>query len=98
MENLLKKSILLMVTIALFTSCGDITKKVEDKLKVLNEKTLKLDSLVNKEFSKVPSLDSILNMKGDKMRKLDSIINKSSSKFDSISNEKINSLKKFINK
>jgi hypothetical protein len=98
MGNLLKKSILLMAIFALFASCGDIAKKVEDKMKVLNEKTLRLDSLVNKEFSKIPALDSLINMKGDKIKKLDSIINKSSSKFDSISNEKINLLKKFINK
>jgi len=98
MKNLLKRSVLIIVSIGLFTACVDMSKRVEEKVNKLIDKTEKLDSLVNKEFDKVIALDSLINMEGDKVKKLDSLINKSSSKIDSIANEKINLLRKIINK
>lgn len=94
MKNLLKKNVLIIFSILLFSSCGDISKNVEDKINELNTKAEKLDSIVNRELNKVNSLDSIINIEGDKVKRLDSLINKSSSKIDSITNEKINLFKK----
>jgi len=97
MKNLLRKGVPVIVSIGLLASCGDMSKKVEEKINELSNKTDELDSLVNKELDKVIALDSLINMEGEKVKKLDSLINKSSSKIDSIANEKINSLKKINN-
>lgn len=97
MKNLLKKSVLIIASIGLFMSCGDMSLKVEEKINELNIKAEKLDSIVNKEMNKVVALDSLINREGDKVKKLDSIINKSSLKIDSIANEKINLLKNIMN-
>ena len=97
MKNLLKRSFPIIVSIGLFISCGDMSKKVEEKINELSNKTEKLDSLVNKEINKVLAHDSLINKEGDKVKKLDSLINKSSSKIDSIANEKMNLLKNTIN-
>ena len=97
LENLLKKIVLIIVSIGLLTSCVDMSKKVEEKIDELTKKTEKLDSLVNKEFDKVIALDSLVNMEGGKVKKLDSLIKKSSSKLDSFANQKINMLRKISN-
>jgi hypothetical protein len=76
----------------LFISCGEMNKKVEDKLKDLTNKANSLDTLINKEIDKVLALDSIINLESNKVKGLDSLINKSSSKLDSIVKEKIKSL------
>ncbi len=90
--------ILLILTIALFPSCGDVTKKAEEKINELNSKTERLDSLVNKEVNKVMVLDSIITLESTKIKKIDSLVNKSHSKIDSIANGKIKSLKESLNK
>lgn len=97
MKNLLKISALIIMSTTLFSSCADMTKKVEDKINALTEKAEMLDSIVNQELDKVLALDSILNLEGDKVKQLDSLINNSTIKIDSIANEKINNLKKIIN-
>lgn len=93
MKNLLK-TILPITVMGLLISCGDVSKKMEEKLNELNNKTEQLDSLVNREFDKVKSLDTLINFESDKIKHLDSLIEKNSSKWDSIAREKINSLKK----
>jgi len=97
MTNLFKTAVLIIFQLGLYSSCGDMSKKVEDKINELSSKTEKLDSIVNKELDKVMALDSLINMEGDKVKQLDSLINKSSSKIDSIANEKMNSLKRINN-
>ena len=93
MRKQLKVILPVIMMIVLFISCGEMTKKVEDKLKDLTNKANSLDTLINKEIDKVLALDSIINLESDKVKVLDSLINKSSSKLDSIAKEKIKSLK-----
>lgn len=78
-------------------SCGDLTKEAERRLEQLQTKTESLDSMINQEVNKVLILDSLVNSESEKVKKLDSLINNSSSKLDSISNGKIQLLKKIIN-
>ncbi|MBK9715942.1 MAG: hypothetical protein IPO85_00135 [Saprospiraceae bacterium] len=96
MKNILKNFLLLAV-MGLLVSCGDLSKKIEEKLNELSNKTDHLDSLVNKEFDKVKSLDSLINFESDKIKALDSLVNKSSSRLDSIAKDKFNALKKIMN-
>ena len=97
MKHLLKSGSGLIIVIGLFTSCGEIGKKAEDKLNELNKKTEKLDSLVNQEIDKVMNLDTLINLESDKVKKLDSLVNKTSTKLDSLATEKLKSLKNIIN-
>ena len=85
------------MSIGLFISCGDISKKAEEKINELSSKADELDSLVNKELKKVNTLDSLISKEGAKVKKLDSLVNKSTSKIDSIANSKINLLKNLNN-
>lgn len=85
--------ILPLMFLVLFISCGEMTKKVEDKLNELTNKANRLDTLINKEIDKVMVLDSIIQMESDKVKVLDSLIHQSSSKLDSIAREKIKSFK-----
>lgn len=97
MTSLFKLKVLLIMALGIFTSCGEMTSKLEEKLNDLSNKTEKLDSLVNKELDKVIALDSLIDKEGKKVKVLDSLINNSSNKLDSIANDKMNYLKK-INK
>jgi len=87
------KLILPFMTMLLFFSCSEMSKKVEKHLNDLTNKAENLDSLVNKEIDKIMALDSIINLERDKVKVLDSLINKSTSRLDSIAKEKIKSLK-----
>lgn len=71
------------------SSCGDLDKKLDDKLKLVNEKALKLDSLVNKELDKVNSLDSLIDKEMKKVETIDSLVNKSSKRIDSLINKTV---------
>jgi len=97
MTNLLKSNVLIIMALGIFTSCGDMTSTIEEKINELSNKTEKLDSLVNKELDKVIALDSLIDKEGEKVKELDSLIHRSSSKLDSITNEKMNYLKKINN-
>lgn len=97
MKNKLKSSLLLIVTIGIFTSCDDVTQEVEEKLNGLNKKAEQLDSLINKEVDKVMALDTLINLESDKVKKLDSLINNSSSKLDAIIDKNIKTVEKIIN-
>lgn len=83
--------------LVLFTSCQQMSNKVDEKLNKLSTKADQLDSIINKEVDKVMTLDSIINLEGDKVKKLDSLINKSSTRIDSIAKTKLESLKNLIN-
>ncbi|MGO3183255.1 MAG: hypothetical protein ACTIJ9_10515 [Aequorivita sp.] len=97
MKKHIIKSLLFIVTVALFASCnGDLSKKLEDKLLELDSKTESLDSIVNKEMNRVRNLDSIINFESDKIKKLDSVITESASKIDSMAGGKIELLKEII--
>jgi predicted RecB family endonuclease len=87
-------TLVVLLTTGFFISCGDVDRRVDEKIDKLMKKTESLDSLVNKELDKVLQLDSLINKEYEKVNKLDSIINKSSSKFDSIVNMVINPTKK----
>jgi len=97
MKRLLKNCLIIIMPIGLFTSCGDINKKVEEQLYQLEQKTNQLDSIVNKEVDKVMALDTLINFENKKIQKLDSLINKSSTKLDSIINKKTKQIENIIN-
>lgn len=90
-------SLAFVASIALLTSCSDMTSNMEEKVNMLINKTERLDSLVNKEIDKVLSLDSMINLEGDKVKKLDSLIDRSSSKLDSIANGNVGRLRNVLN-
>ncbi len=96
MKYFLNKLILTILATFSLTSCGNLSKEVENKLNDLKRKTESLDSIINKEVDKVLTLDSLINSESDKFKKLDSLININSSKLDSISNEKIKLYERII--
>jgi len=68
------KLILTILATFSLTSCGNLSKEVENKLNDLKRKTESLDSIINKEVDKVLTLDSLINSESDKFKKLDSLI------------------------
>lgn len=84
MKNFNHAMITACVSILIFTSCENITSKVETQLDQLNERTNQLDSVINKEMDKVMKLDSVINLEDLKIKKLDSLVEKTSSNLDSI--------------
>jgi hypothetical protein len=94
MKKIFQNYFLLILTLGLLTSCGDLSREVDKNLNELKNKAESLDSLVNKEADKVFILDSIINRESEKVKKLDSLIERSASKLDSIVNDKMNQLKK----
>lgn len=91
------KSLRILAVVALsagiLISCGDLNRKVDEKIDSLMEKTESLDSLINKEVDKALQLDSLINTGIEKTKKLDSLLDKSSSRLDSLVKEKINPIK-----
>lgn len=73
-----------VVCLAIFSSCENVTSKVETQLNQLNIRADQLDSVINTEMDKVMKLDSVINLEDLKIRKLDSIAQETTSKFDSI--------------
>lgn len=96
MNKTLKVGTLGMIFLLLAASCGELSKRAEDKLNQLEQKTNELDSLVNKEVDKVKALDTLINLENKKVQKLDSLINKSSSKMDSLLENKKKKLQNII--
>jgi small nuclear ribonucleoprotein (snRNP)-like protein len=68
----MKKTIMYVSIIATFSSCGDITAKLEEKQRILDGKLNSLDSTLNVEISKVMKLDTLITKE---KAMLDSIIN-----------------------
>ena len=97
MKRIKKGSLTFIVAIGLFSSCSDITKKMENKLIELDTKTERLDSLINSKIDRVIELDTLISSENFKVKKLDSLIEKNSSKIDSATREKIQLLKEIIN-
>jgi NADP-dependent 3-hydroxy acid dehydrogenase YdfG len=96
MNKFFRTNLLPILSVAILTACGNLSKEVENKLNDLKNKTESLDSVINKEVDKVLALDSLINSENDKVKKLDSLINNAASKLDSISRGKVNRLKKII--
>ena len=95
--KILFKGILPLVTaIVLLSSCGDMTKKLDDKLNELSVKAEQLDSLVNREVDRVLTLDTLVNFENEKINRLDSLINKTTSRIDSLASEEIELLRKIV--
>lgn len=84
MKNLNVVLTLIVASFLLFTSCADVSAKVENQLNQLNEKAIQLDSVINTEMEKVSRLDSVINLEDLKIKKLDSLVEKTTSKLDSI--------------
>jgi hypothetical protein len=79
-----KKINLTLLTAIHLTSCGNISKEVQNKINELNNKTETLDSILNKEIGKVLTLDSLVDKEREKVKILDTLISRTSSKLDSI--------------
>ena len=80
----------IVMTAVIFISCGDLIRKVDEKIDKLMIKTESLDSLINKEVDKVLVLDSLINTGTEKAKDLDSLLDKSKSRLDSLVNKRIN--------
>lgn len=96
MKILIKGILPIIIGIGLLTSCGDMTKKLDDKLNELSTKAEQLDSLVNREVDRVLTLDTLINFENDKVKRLDSLINKTSSRIDSLASGEIELLRKIV--
>lgn len=88
---------LLLLGMALFLACGQVSEAIDGKLNELNEKAERLDSIVNKEVEKVMTLDSLIEVETSKVKRLDSMVNNSANKVDSITRQRLDGLKKIIN-
>ena len=86
MKNLIKFTLPLILTVLLFTSCSEASRRVNEKLDEITNKAEQLDSIVNSEVNKVLKLDSLINQEDVRLKKLDSLVNKTSSKVDTIIN------------
>ncbi len=90
MKNLIKVSLPFALTILLFSSCSEASRRVNEKLDELTNKAVQLDSIVNSEVDKVTKLDSLINQEDAKLKKLDSLVNNTSSKVDTLINTLLN--------
>jgi hypothetical protein len=70
------------------SSCTEVSKRLDDKMKILDEKAGQLDSMLMNELNKVQQLDTIIHDEMERARQLDSIIQRSRVKMDSILNRK----------
>jgi len=86
MKNLIKVTLPLVLTILLFTSCSEASRRVNEKLDEITNKAEQLDSIVNSEVDKVTKLDSLINQENARLKKLDSLVKNTSSKVDTIIN------------
>ena len=86
MKNLIKVTLPLVLTILLFTSCSEASRRVNEKLDEITNKAEQLDSIVNSEVDKVTKLDSLINQEDARLKKLDSLVKNTSSKVDTIIN------------
>ncbi|MBA4300385.1 hypothetical protein SAMN03080617_03671 [Algoriphagus alkaliphilus] len=87
MKKKLKTTLCVAFLSVTFISCGDVSRKVDENIDKLINKTQYLDSLLNQEVDKVLTLDSLIDKEHQKVIKLDSLIQKSSSKLDSVVNK-----------
>ncbi|MBN1768122.1 MAG: hypothetical protein JW842_06385 [Prolixibacteraceae bacterium] len=87
METVLKIILLVAIFSVSFISCGDVNKKIDDKIETLIKKAETLDSILNKEVEKVSTLDSLITKEHKNMMKLDSLIQKSTTIIDSVVNK-----------
>lgn len=92
-KKILRPVILVTVLSGISVSCGDLNRKVDEKMEKLLDNAESLDSLINKEVDKVMKLDSLIDTGSEKAKRLDSLINKSSSRIDSLLRDKIQPFK-----
>ncbi|HOK39308.1 MAG: hypothetical protein WHW07_09050 [Bacteroidales bacterium] len=83
----LRITLVVLLTAGFLISCGDVNRRVDEKIDKLLKKTESLDSLLNQEVDKVLTLDSLIDKEHQKVIKLDSLIQKSSTKLDSVVNK-----------
>lgn len=56
------------VSILVFTSCENVSNKVETQLNNLTNKANQIDSIINTEMDKVIKLDSVINLEDLKVK------------------------------
>lgn len=84
---LLSKKILVVALAAgFFASCGDVSRKVNEKIEELTQKSESLDSLVNNEINEILPIDSLMKTEQEKFTQIDSLVQKPIKKLDSIVN------------
>lgn len=84
MKNLTKLTLAFSLTMLMFTSCSEASRKMNEKLDEITTKASQLDSMVNSEVDKVLKLDSLLIQEDARLKKLDSLVNTTSAKVDTI--------------
>lgn len=98
MKLLLKSNLIQFIAIVLLTSCDELSKSAEGRInEIINNKTEQLDSMVNNEINKVVNIDSVVNLEDDTIKKYDSLVNDASSRFDSVTNKRIESINNILN-
>ena len=88
MKQLIKYSLILLITGFFLTSCSESRKNATEKLNEWNEQAEELNTAVDDGLKKVESLDSVVRSKTGKIREYDSLIKRSTSRIDSIAKEK----------
>ena len=68
----MKKTIIYAMFTLAFTSCGDVTTKLEEKQRMFDTKLNQLDSVLNAEMNRVMELDTLITKE---KAMLDSILN-----------------------
>ncbi len=63
------------LTAWLFSSCGDVSKRVNEKLDELSKKTESLDSLIKNHINEIIPIDSLTKKGSESLNKIDSLIN-----------------------
>jgi enoyl-[acyl-carrier-protein] reductase (NADH) len=74
MLKILRITLVVLLTAGFLISCGDVNRRVDEKIDKLLKKTESLDSLLNQEIDKVLTLDSLIDKEHQKVIKLDSLI------------------------
>ena len=88
MKQIIKCSIILLLTAGLYTSCSETRKRATDELNQLNKEAEDLNTRVDDGLKELESLDSVVRTETNRIKKYDSLVKKGSSKIDSIAKEK----------
>ena len=85
----MKQSKLFAITIAMMlltSACGSASQEAENKLDLLKQKAMDLDSILNSEAQRIKVLDSTISHEIMKAGKLDSGVTKEFRRLDSMIN------------
>jgi len=69
-----KKVLLVALAVGFFSSCGDVGKKINEKIEDLTKKTESVDSLINNAIDEALPIDSLIKTEQEKIFQIDSLI------------------------